>query len=59
MIPKIDVKKCDACEDCIEACPPEVISIVDGKAKIAEDMCDECSMCVEECPNGAISLTRE
>jgi ferredoxin len=59
MIPKIDLDKCDGCEDCIEACPPEVISMVDGKAAIDESMCEECGECVAECPNDAIYLPRE
>jgi Pyruvate/2-oxoacid:ferredoxin oxidoreductase delta subunit len=59
MIPVIDVDKCDGCENCIEACPPQVISMVDGKAKIDETFCEECGECVNECPIDAITLPRE
>ncbi len=59
MIPKIDLDKCDGCEDCLEACPPEVIEMVDGKAKIDEELCEECGECVDECAQGAIYLPRE
>lgn len=56
MIPVIDKEKCDGCENCVEVCPPEAISIVDGKADIAKDLCEECGVCVPECPVDAISL---
>ena len=59
MIPKIDLTKCDGCKDCVEACPPEVISMVNNKAEIDEEMCEECGECVNECPNDAIYLPRE
>ena len=56
MIPVIDLEKCNGCEDCLEACPPEVISMIDGKAKIDESLCEECGACVDECPEKAIFL---
>ncbi len=58
MIPVIEIDKCDGCEACIEACPPEIISMVDGKAKIDEQLCEECGECVNECPQDAIYLPR-
>jgi len=59
MIPVIDKEKCDGCEMCLEACPPEVITLVDGKAVIDISLCEECGECVDECPNDAISLPRK
>ncbi|MBM2817375.1 MAG: 4Fe-4S ferredoxin iron-sulfur binding domain protein [Ignavibacteria bacterium] len=59
MIPVIDKDVCDGCKDCVEACPPEVISMVDGKAVIDESLCEECGECVDECPSGAITLPRK
>ncbi|MCX6154141.1 MAG: 4Fe-4S binding protein [Candidatus Kapabacteria bacterium] len=56
MIPKIKLDECTGCEDCLESCPPEVISMVNGKAKIEEALCEECGACVDECPEGAIYL---
>ncbi len=56
MIPIIDSKKCDGCEDCMEVCPPEAITIVDEKAQINEVLCEECGVCVPECSKEAISL---
>jgi ferredoxin len=56
VIPVIDKDKCNGCEDCVEACPPQAISMNDGKAVINERFCEECSECIDECPEGAISL---
>jgi NAD-dependent dihydropyrimidine dehydrogenase PreA subunit len=55
----VDPEKCDACEDCIEECPTESISLVDGKALINHDDCIDCEACLDTCPNGAISMVDE
>ena len=39
---KVDIEKCSACETCVDVCPTESISIVDGHAVIDEDECIEC-----------------
>ena len=54
-IPKIDKAKCNGCEECVEACPAEAITLVDEKAVINEDECTECGECVETCPEEAIT----
>ena len=54
MAVKVDVSKCDACETCVEECPSEAISIVDGHAVIDQDECVECLACIDVCPNEAI-----
>jgi ferredoxin len=59
MIPVIDKEGCDGCEACMDVCPPEAITMVDGKAQINEPICEECGVCVPECPTGAITLPEE
>ncbi|PID81006.1 ferredoxin [bacterium DOLJORAL78_65_58] len=54
---KVDQSQCNACEACIDVCPTEAISMVDGKAFVDEDECTDCEACVEECPEEAISMT--
>ena len=55
----VDREKCTACEDCIEECPTESISIVDGKAQIDPEECIDCEACIDTCPEGAISMIEE
>jgi ferredoxin len=52
----VDVNKCNACEECVEACPTEVISMVDGHAFVNADECIDCEACVDACPEEAISM---
>ena len=52
----VDKNLCTACEECVEACPTEVISMVDGKAMVDPDECTECEACVEVCPEEAITM---
>lgn len=47
---------CSGCESCVDACPTEAISMVDGKAVVDPDECTECEACVEVCPEEAISM---
>ncbi len=56
---KVDETKCVACEDCVEACPTEVISMVNGKAWVNPDECIDCEACVDACPEDAISMVDE
>ncbi|MBN1816430.1 MAG: 4Fe-4S binding protein [Sedimentisphaerales bacterium] len=53
---KVDADKCTGCESCVDACPSEAISMVDGKAVVDPEKCVDCGVCVDECPVGAISM---
>jgi ferredoxin len=53
---KVDPEKCTGCEDCIETCPVECISLVDGKAFVTADDCTDCEACVDACPETAIAM---
>lgn len=53
--PIIDSDECIGCGICVEACPQEVLEVVDGVAEVVkEDACIACGDCEEECPMGAI-----
>ena len=54
MVVKVDSSKCDACETCVEECPSEAISMVDGHALIDQEECVECLSCIDVCPEEAI-----
>lgn len=52
----VDKSKCNACEECIDSCPTEVISMVDGHAFVNAEECIDCEACVDACPEEAISM---
>jgi ferredoxin len=55
----VDKAKCTACEDCVESCPTEVISMVDGHAFVNAEECIDCEACIDACPEDAISMVDE
>lgn len=50
----IDTEDCSACDACIDACPCDAISVVDGHHVINPDLCVECGACYDVCEFGAI-----
>ena len=53
--PEVSQEKCNACGECVPACPAHAISVVNGLAVIDTVECDLCSGCLEFCPQGAIT----
>lgn len=52
--PKVNPELCTGCGNCVDVCPTQAISFVDGKAFINEDECANCRVCENECPVEAI-----
>ena len=50
----VDTQECTGCGICVDVCPVEAISQVDGVAHVNADECTECLTCVDECPVEAI-----
>jgi ferredoxin len=48
--------RCTGCGLCIENCPVQTISRVDGRARIVLSNCIRCYCCHEVCPEQAITL---
>jgi len=53
----IDEEKCNGCGLCVPACHEGAIRIVDGKARLVDDiLCDGIGDCLGECPQDAITI---
>ncbi|MBN1267403.1 MAG: 4Fe-4S binding protein [Anaerolineales bacterium] len=53
-----DQEKCDLCLACVEVCPTETRSFVDGRIVTDENLCLGCGLCVNNCPEGAIRMVQ-
>ena len=57
MPPEVNLNECGGVGACVEACPLDVLELVDNKAVVARpDDCAECGTCVDACPMEAITL---
>lgn len=55
---RIDKEKCTGCDICVQECPFNAISIVEGFAVVNEN-CTLCGACVSNCPSDAIEIVEE
>lgn len=59
----IDMEKCEACGDCVDNCPEQLITIVeeDGKKYAMftgdPDACSGCLSCEASCDKDAVTVT--
>jgi DNA-directed RNA polymerase subunit D len=55
--PKIDIKKCSICGECVKKCPKNVFEIKDKKIMVVRSQdCHMCMACVDACAEDAISV---
>lgn len=50
-----EIKFCDQCGDCAQACPTGAIELVGGFYRINEEECNSCLACVDACPRGVMN----
>ena len=53
---RLNKQKCNGCESCVDECPNNAISLVDGRAAVDADVCIDCGVCVDVCPQEAIRM---
>lgn len=74
-LPVVDIDRCTACGDCVDACPRDLFEIlplsqsllVQCRAPLAGDAaralcrvaCDACGRCVQDAPEGALEMRNE
>ncbi|MBD3194896.1 MAG: 4Fe-4S dicluster domain-containing protein [Candidatus Lokiarchaeota archaeon] len=57
-ITELNEEKCKGCGTCVEKCPIEALSLINGKSQHDEKKCIGCGVCTTQCPEGARSLKR-
>lgn len=50
---------CNACGDCIPACPRGALSLAGGRVAFDAGLCDDCDLCLRACPISASPMTQE
>jgi NAD-dependent dihydropyrimidine dehydrogenase PreA subunit len=56
---EIDEDLCDGCGDCITVCAEGALEIVNGKARLKEEvLCDGAGACLGHCPTGALRVIK-
>ena len=54
---EIDQDLCNGCGNCIVGCAEAALEIIDGKAKVVNDLfCDGLGACIQGCPTGALEI---
>ena len=59
----VDVEKCQACGDCVDACPHELMVLAEENGKQYAmfkgdpDDCIGCYSCESSCEEGAVTIT--
>jgi len=46
--------KCEGCGQCVEICPVDAITLVEGKSSLDREKCTGCASCVAVCPTTAL-----
>jgi Fe-S-cluster-containing hydrogenase component 2 len=58
-IVEIDEEKCNGCGECIPNCAEGALKIVEGKARIVDDVyCDGLGACLGYCPQDALKIVK-
>ncbi|AVX29662.1 electron transfer flavoprotein alpha subunit apoprotein [Carboxydocella thermautotrophica] len=58
MAVEINAKACIGCGICVDTCPVQALSLVDGVSVVDPKQCVDCGACVKVCPTNAITLDK-
>ena len=47
---------CHECYRCVRVCPVKAISVINGQARVENELCIKCGTCVRECPQHAKAI---
>ncbi len=47
---------CFGCLDCVDSCPTDALTAIEGKLMVRHDLCSACGACMKVCPTGALKL---
>ncbi len=53
---EVNSEQCNGCEECVERCQMDAVSVENDISIIASDKCIGCGLCVSNCPVNAIEL---
>ncbi len=56
LVPEVEPRICQVCQECVRMCPRQAIGLVDGSAFIHKADCIHCLCCHEVCQHRAIRL---
>lgn len=54
--PQVNAENCIGCEECVDHCSQQALSMAEEKAVIDADACIGCGECILICPNQAIAI---
>ena len=55
--PQVNAENCIGCEECVEHCSQQALSVVDEIAVVDDKSCIGCGECILICPNEAIEIS--
>jgi H+/Na+-translocating ferredoxin:NAD+ oxidoreductase subunit B len=58
-IAQLDTDECIGCEECVDRCQMDAISMADDLAVLDLSRCIGCGLCVSTCPSGALTMARK
>lgn len=59
MVVKIYKEKCIGCGLCVETCPFDALTLINGVVEVEPEKCTDCGACVKVCPTEALEVKKK